>query len=196
MKFGSAGRRDSRLASPRYTIADEHQQRADHRVDEELEARVDAPFAAPDADDEVHRDEHHFPHHVEQEEIERQEHAEHAGREDEQQRVVAVACASRMLVQLPPTASSMMNVVSSTIITAMPSMPIVKRMPHDGIHAQVDNATATPRCAGSKLHQSPSETTNSTAKVDEREHARHRRRAADATSSSPLDGAGRSLTAP
>src|SRR3954471_11051651 len=69
-----------------------------------------------------------------------------------------------MLVQLPPTASSMMNVVSRIIITAIPSTPIVKRTPHDGIQGM-----SIPDCqaafAGSKLHQSPSETANSIAKV-------------------------------
>jgi hypothetical protein len=69
---------------------DQHEERANHRVDEELHARVDTTLAAPDADDEVHRHEHHFPHHVEQEEIQRHEHAEHSGREDQHQRVVAV----------------------------------------------------------------------------------------------------------
>ena len=62
-------------------------------------------------------------------------------REHEQQRVVAVRLACRMLVQLPSTASGMMNVVSSTIISAMPSMPSVKRTPHVGIHA-----TSTAAC--------------------------------------------------
>src|SRR5215475_11591583 len=69
-----------------------------------------------------------------------------------------------MLVQLPPTASSMMNVVSRIIITAMPSMPSVKRMPHDGIQLQ-STTDCHPVCDGSKLHQSPSETMNSIAKV-------------------------------
>ena len=49
---------------------------------------------APDPDDEVHRDEHGLPHHVEQEEVERHEDAEHAGREHEQQRVVRARLAA------------------------------------------------------------------------------------------------------
>ena len=69
-----------------------------------------------------------------------------------------------------------MNVVSRTIITAMPSTPSVKRMPHDGIHAQ-STTDCQPAIAGSKLHQSPSETTNSTANVTQREHARRAGRA-------------------
>jgi hypothetical protein len=68
-----------------------------------------------------------------------------------------------MLVQLPSTDSSMMKVVRSTIMSAIPSMPIVKRMPHDGIQAK-----STTDChavvAGSKLHHRPTETTNSMAK--------------------------------
>ena len=69
-----------------------------------------------------------------------------------------------MLVQLPPTANSMMNVVRRIIITAMPSTPSVKRIPHDGIHDQstTDCHAATD---GSKLHQRPSDTTNSIANI-------------------------------
>ncbi len=65
----------------------QHEQRAEERIDEELDRRVQPVVAAPDADDEVHRDEHHFPHHIEQEKIEGDKDAEHAGRQDEQQRV-------------------------------------------------------------------------------------------------------------
>src|ERR1043166_9095493 len=69
-----------------------------------------------------------------------------------------------MLVQLPPTASSMMNVVNNAIMTAMPSTPIVNRMPHDGIHA-TSTSDCHPTLVGSKLHHSPSETMNSIANV-------------------------------
>src|SRR5262249_6825813 len=69
-----------------------------------------------------------------------------------------------MLVQLPPTASSMMNVVSRIIITEMPSMPSVKRMPHDGIQGQ-STTDCHPAGVGSKLHQSPSDTMNSIENV-------------------------------
>ena len=64
---------------------DEHQHAARHRVEHELDRRVDALVVAPDPDEEVHRDEHRVPEHVEQEEIERDEDADHRGfeREDE-----------------------------------------------------------------------------------------------------------------
>jgi hypothetical protein len=74
--------------------ADQHEERADHRVDEELQTRVDAPLAAPDPDDEVHRDEHRLPHHVEEEQVERHEDAEHPGREEEEERVVRARLAT------------------------------------------------------------------------------------------------------
>src|SRR6476646_2912230 len=69
-----------------------------------------------------------------------------------------------MLVQLPPTDNSMMNVVSRIIMTAMPSTPSVKRTPHDGIHGMsITDCHAA--FAGSKLHHKPIETTNSIANV-------------------------------
>src|ERR1043166_6008826 len=68
-----------------------------------------------------------------------------------------------MLVQPPSTASSMMKVVSSTIIAAMPSTPIVNRIPQLGIQGL--STTADQSAEGSTLHQRPSETTNSTTKV-------------------------------
>ena len=67
----------------------QHQERWQEGVDEELDAGVDAPFPAPYADDKVHRHQHHFPHHVEQEKIAREEHANHAAAENQEQRVVA-----------------------------------------------------------------------------------------------------------
>src|SRR4051812_46270940 len=69
-----------------------------------------------------------------------------------------------MLVQLPSTDNSMMNVVNSTIITAMPSTPTVKRMPQLGIQA-TSTTDCHACCPGSKFHHNPSETTNSTANV-------------------------------
>ena len=149
---------------PQVDDGDEHQQRAEHRVDEELEARVDAALAAPDADDEIHRDEHDLPHHVEQEEIARQEDAEHSRGQHEEQRVVGGGVFWRTDVQLPIAESNMMKVVSSTIISAMPSRPSVKRAPHDGIHA-MSNRCCQPVTAGSNAHQRPTESTNSMAKT-------------------------------
>src|SRR5215510_6908469 len=69
-----------------------------------------------------------------------------------------------MLVQLPPMANSMMNVVSRIIMTAMPSTPTEKRTPHDGIHGKF-TIDCQPESSGLKLHQSPNETTNSARNV-------------------------------
>jgi hypothetical protein len=60
---------------------DQHRQAPDHGVDEELDRRVDAARPAPHADHEVHRDERDLPEHVEQEQVQREEGAEHAGLE-------------------------------------------------------------------------------------------------------------------
>ena len=57
----------------------------------------------------------------------------------------------------------MMNVVRRIIISAMPSMPSVKRMPHVGIQA-ASIAACQPVSAGSNDHQRPSETRNSMTK--------------------------------
>jgi hypothetical protein len=56
---------------------DQHEHRAEEGVQEELERRVDAPRAAPDADDQEHRDQHRLPEEVEQQRVERAEHADH-----------------------------------------------------------------------------------------------------------------------
>ena len=69
---------------------DQHQHAAEQRVEEELDRRVFAPRAAPDADQEVHRQQHHFPEDVEQEEVERQEDAEHARFEQQEQNAVGL----------------------------------------------------------------------------------------------------------
>ena len=65
---------------------DQHEQAAGHRVQHELDGRIDAPRATPDADQERHRDEHDLPEDVEEEEVEREERAEHARLEDEKER--------------------------------------------------------------------------------------------------------------
>ena len=61
------------------------QDRAQQGVEEELDRGVFAARTAPDADQEIHRQQHHFPEDVEQEEIQRHEHAHHAGVEHQQQ---------------------------------------------------------------------------------------------------------------
>src|SRR5262249_27442571 len=67
---------------------DQHEHAAQKRVQEELDGRVLAPWSAPYADQEVHRQEHHFPKHVKQEEVEREEHAQHSGLEQQKQDAV------------------------------------------------------------------------------------------------------------
>jgi hypothetical protein len=62
----------------------EHEEGADERVEDELDRRVDAVRSAPDPDDQVHRDEDDLPEDVEQEEVEGEEHADHADLEDEE----------------------------------------------------------------------------------------------------------------
>jgi hypothetical protein len=62
----------------------EHQNRSEHCVQNEFHGRVNAPFVAPHADDEIHRDEHHFPENEEEEQVERNEDADHARLEHEQ----------------------------------------------------------------------------------------------------------------
>jgi hypothetical protein len=88
-----------------------------------------------------------------------------------------------MEVKLPYDASSMMKVVRSTIINAMPSRPSVKRMPHDGIH-QWSYRCCQASSAGSKAHQRPIERMNSSAKKAVASRCGPRA-VPDATSSSP-----------
>ena len=66
----------------------EHGEAAREGVDEELQGRVRAVGATPDADEEVHRDEHYLPEQVEQDQVERDEHADEPGLEQQQQREV------------------------------------------------------------------------------------------------------------
>ncbi len=76
---------------------DEDEDAAEQGVEEELDGGVLAARPAPDADEEVHRQQHHFPEDVKQEEVERQERAQHAGFEDQKQDAVA----AHELVDLP-----------------------------------------------------------------------------------------------
>ena len=81
-------RRRGVVVQPQHRQQD--QDRAQQGVQEELDRGVFAPRAAPDADQEIHRQQHHFPEDVEQEEIQRHEHADHAGVEHQQQGEVAL----------------------------------------------------------------------------------------------------------
>ena len=65
----------------------QHQDAAERGVEDELDRGVDAPLAAPDADDQEHRDQHRFPEHVEQEQVLRQEGAQHRELDEEHHRV-------------------------------------------------------------------------------------------------------------
>src|SRR6185437_6288260 len=67
--------------------AEQHQHAAHQRVQEEFDCGVKAPRATPNADDEVHRHQDHFEEDVEQEEIERDENADHARLQQQKKRV-------------------------------------------------------------------------------------------------------------
>ena len=63
----------------------QHQQGAEHGEQEELDGRIDpAGRVAPNPDEQVHGDEHHFPEDVEQEEVQGDEDADHAGHQGQQ----------------------------------------------------------------------------------------------------------------
>jgi hypothetical protein len=68
----------------------QHQQRAEQRVQEELERRVDLVGPTPDADDQVHRDQRGLKEHIEQNAVERAEHADHQAAENEERTHVLV----------------------------------------------------------------------------------------------------------
>jgi hypothetical protein len=61
----------------------QHQDAAGHRIEQELDGRVNAAVVAPDADEEIHRHQHRVPEHIEQEQIERDEHADHRALEQQ-----------------------------------------------------------------------------------------------------------------
>ena len=58
--------------------ANQHQDRAGHRVENEFYGGVNAALVAPDADQQVHRNQHYFPEEEEEEQIEREEDADDA----------------------------------------------------------------------------------------------------------------------
>src|SRR5713226_6165051 len=64
--------------------AHEHEDGAGHGVEHEFDGRVDAALVSPDADEEVHGDEHDFPEKEEEEEVQREEDADHADFEHQQ----------------------------------------------------------------------------------------------------------------
>ena len=90
VEVGERERRHARRRVERVHEVDDrrqHQDAAERRVEDELERGVDAPLAAPDADDEEHRDHHRFPEQVEQEEVLRDEGAQHRELDQEHHRV-------------------------------------------------------------------------------------------------------------
>ena len=69
---------------------DEHQHAADEREEEELDRRILAPRPAPNADQKVHRQQHHFPKDVEEEEVQREEDAQHPRLQQQEEDAVAL----------------------------------------------------------------------------------------------------------
>src|SRR6266851_1580707 len=67
---------------------EQHDDRACEGVQEKLDGGVETALAAPDADEEIHGNEHDFPENVEEEEVEREKHSEHAGLEQQEQDVI------------------------------------------------------------------------------------------------------------
>ncbi len=84
-------RRSCGVAAPEVQGEDRHQDEdgAEQRVEQELDRRVLPVLAAPDGDQEVHRQEHDLEEDVEEDQVERQEHAHHAGQEQQEQGVIA-----------------------------------------------------------------------------------------------------------
>ena len=81
-------RRNRRIDEVERQNSQQQQNRSDQRVEEEFDGRVEFPRAAPDADQEVHRHEHDFPEHIKEEEVERDENAEHAGLQHQHEDVI------------------------------------------------------------------------------------------------------------
>src|ERR1051326_3201257 len=68
--------------------AEQHQDASRQRVEEEFDGGVEFSRAAPHADDEVHRHQHELPENVEEEEIERNENADHARLQEQEHGVI------------------------------------------------------------------------------------------------------------
>src|SRR5207244_5939957 len=66
----------------------QHDYRSRQGVQKKFDGCVQPAVASPRSDQEVHRNEHHFPENVEEEEVERDEDADHAGLQEQQQNVV------------------------------------------------------------------------------------------------------------
>jgi hypothetical protein len=82
-----------------------------------LRRGVDAPLAAPDADDEEHRHQHRFPEEVEQEEVLRDERADHGELDGEHHGVEELHFLGDRGEKALATTSGPRNAVSSTSST-------------------------------------------------------------------------------
>ena len=68
--------------------AQQQKNRSEQCVQEKLDGGVKFPGTTPDADDEIHWYEHHFPEHIKQEEVERDEDAQHSGLQHQHEDVI------------------------------------------------------------------------------------------------------------
>src|SRR5207249_11709361 len=69
--------------------SEQHQNAAEKRIKKKLDGRIFAPRPAPDADEEVHGQQHEFPENIEEEKIQGDEYAHHAGIKQEKERKVS-----------------------------------------------------------------------------------------------------------
>ena len=143
-----------------------HQQQhaADQREEEKLDRGILAPRAAPDADQKVHRQQHHFPKHVKQEEIKRQEHAQHTRFQQQKQHAVAL----HMLRDRPTRAHRQhaeerreQNQRKTDAVEAEEVMDVPRRdpvVPDHALHVgcpianRPDSPPCSPGLAGSAIH--------------------------------------------
>ena len=106
---------------------EEREHAAGEREEEKLDRRVAPLFAPPDADQEKQGDEREFEEHVEQEDVAGDEHAQHAGLEDQQQPVI-----ERRLLRIASHPTSTAVTVSRDVRpksqTLRPSSAMLKRI--------------------------------------------------------------------
>src|SRR5438094_5401169 len=87
IKRAHRARRNRRVEVQRQN-GEQHDYRTRQGVQEKFDGGVETAVASPDADEEVHGNKHHFPENVKEEKVERGEHADHAGLQEQQQNVV------------------------------------------------------------------------------------------------------------
>ena len=132
----------AQLAVAHHVQADDrgqHEQAADQAVQEELHRRVLPARAAEAPDEEVHRDEHRLEEDVEQEDVGGGEDADHRRLEQQQPgevgRHATAGRSTRRVVPGRQITTGTSTAISSSITSAMPSTPKVKRTPNVGIQA-------------------------------------------------------------